>query len=183
MLRRYETILLFDIDSGEEAREAFITRSKSLIEQYEGELLEKDEWGVRKLAYEVRNKTRGFYVRLDYSAQTEVVAEYERIIRLEDSVMKYLTVMIDNSFDPDKFASQQAQASQTTEESIALSESQDLESTEAMDTEIPDIAIASETIEDDLIDDDNENAPKNEDADTDDSDDTDDTEKTTKEDS
>jgi len=128
LVRRYETILLFDIDAGEEARNAFISRSKSLIEDYKGELLEQDEWGVRKLAYEVRKKTRGYYVRLDYYASTELIAEYERIIRLEDSVMKYITVMINEAFDPDAYTTAQAQMAQATEEeeSAGFSESVDM---------------------------------------------------------
>ena len=127
MIRRYETILLFDIDSGEEARNAFISKSKSLFEQYKGELLEQDEWGVRKLAYEVRKKTRGYYVRLEYFSETELVAEYERIIRLEDSVMKYITVMIDESFDPDAYATSQAQMAQAEEDPSDFSESPDMQ--------------------------------------------------------
>lgn len=127
MIRRYETILLFDIDAGEEARTAFISKSKSLIEQYEGELLEQDEWGVRKLAYEVQKKTRGYYIRLEYSSSTELIAEYERIIRLEDSVMKYITVMIDEAFDPDAYANSQAQLAQAEEEPSDFSESSDMQ--------------------------------------------------------
>ena len=128
MIRRYETILLFDIDAGEEARNAFISRSRSLIEEYDGDLLEQDEWGVRKLAYEVQKKSRGYYVRLEYYSKTELVAEYERIIRLEDSVMKYITVMIDQTFDPDTYATTQAQMAQATEEEpVDFSESPDMQ--------------------------------------------------------
>jgi small subunit ribosomal protein S6 len=128
LIRRYETILLFDIDAGEETRNAFISRSKSLIEEYDGDLLEQDEWGVRKLAYEVRKKTRGYYVRLEYFSETDLVAEFERIIRLEDAVMKYITVMIDETFDPDTYATTQAQMAQATEEeSVDFSESPDMQ--------------------------------------------------------
>ena len=110
MKRRYETILLFDIDAGEETREAFLNRSKALIEQYDGALLEKDEWGVRKLAYEVRRKNRGYYVRLDYCSKTEMVEEFERISRLEDSVMKYLTILLEDTFDLERYERNQSQA-------------------------------------------------------------------------
>lgn len=152
MVRRYETILLFDIDAGEESREAFISRSKSLMEEYEGNLLEQDEWGVRKLAYEVRKKTRGYYVRLEYYAKTELIAEYERIIRLEDSVMKYITVMIDESFDPDAYANAQAQMAQATEEEPSdLSESPDMQDSLDNDDSSDDDDISSEMPEDSEI--------------------------------
>lgn len=147
MVRRYETILLFDIDAGDEAREAFISRSKALMEEYEGNLLEQDEWGVRKLAYEVRKKTRGYYVRLEYYSKTELIAEYERIIRLEDSVMKYITVMIDGSFDPDAYANDQAQMAQATaDESSDFSESPDMQ--ESLDDDNSDDNISTEMPED-----------------------------------
>jgi small subunit ribosomal protein S6 len=101
--RRYETILLFDIDAGDEKREAFLNRSKALIEQYDGNLLDQDEWGVRKLAYEVRKKNRGYYVRLDYYSKTDMIDEFERIARLEESVMKYLTILLEDAFDMEQY--------------------------------------------------------------------------------
>ena len=116
MKRRYETILLFDIDAGEETHVAFLNRSKALIEQFKGGLLDKDVWGVRKLAYEVRKKTRGFYVRLDYYSEKQIVEEFERVIRLEDSVMKYLTVLLDDNFDPEKYKQDQSKKLEKDEE-------------------------------------------------------------------
>jgi len=182
LIRRYETILLFDIDAGEEAREAFISRSKSLMEQYEGNLLEQDEWGVRKLAYEVRKKTRGYYIRLDYYSKTELISEYERIIRLEDAVMKYITVVLDEAFDPDAYETTQAQMAQPTEEeSVALSDSPDLQ--ESMENDdISDDENSPAEMPDDFESNENDDSQMNTSTDSDPDDDTTITEDSKKED-
>ncbi|KPA10049.1 Ribosomal protein S6 [Candidatus Magnetomorum sp. HK-1] len=142
MKRRYETILLFDIDAGDETREAFLTRSKALMEQFNGNLLDQDVWGVRKLAYEVRRKTRGYYVRLDYYAQKEMIEEFERIIRLEDSVMKYLTILLEDTFDPEQYERDQSQALESDIEENAS----DLE-------DVPPLTDDNSDIDDDVVDD------------------------------
>ena len=140
MIRRYETILLFEIEAGEEAREAFIERSQELIKQYDGDLLTRDDWGVRKLAYEVRKKTRGFYVRLEYYARTDIVMEYERIIRLEDCVMKYITVVLDMNFDLDQYSSSQIESDNTE-----TSEATDVDASEQSESPSDDLDDDSET--------------------------------------
>ncbi|MBF0449459.1 MAG: 30S ribosomal protein S6 [Candidatus Magnetomorum sp.] len=137
MKRRYETILLFEIEAGDEAREAFLNRSKALIEQYDGKLLEQDEWGVRKLAYEVRRKIRGYYVRLDYYSQKEMVEEFERIIRLEDCVMKYLTILLEDTFDQEQYERNQIQAV-PSDEDAEMSEDQ-AEETEPTDEDMSEV--------------------------------------------
>lgn len=183
MIRRYETILLFDIDAGEESRDSFISKSKALIEQYEGNLLEQDEWGVRKLAYEVQKKTRGYYVRLEYCAKTELIAEYERIIRLEDAVMKYITVMIDEAFDPDAYATAQAELAQPTDEDPAdFSESPDMQDSAEMLDEMDHISEMPDDTDKDSDMDDHDDSHIDLSPDSDVSDDTTITEESKKED-
>ncbi len=53
-----------------------------------------DQWGMRDLAYPVRKQMRGFYVRLEYAAPSQLVAELERIIRITDGIFKFMTVKL-----------------------------------------------------------------------------------------
>ena len=73
-MRRYETILIVDPDLGEEARGPVFDRIRELIPQKGGLLVEFDEWGSRKLAYEIKKKPRGFYVRIDFCGGGDVGA-------------------------------------------------------------------------------------------------------------
>jgi small subunit ribosomal protein S6 len=60
-----------------------------------------NEWGKRKLAYEVRRFDKGHYVVLDFCGLPEIVKELERNLKLDDRVLKYLTVKIDEDVDPE----------------------------------------------------------------------------------
>ena len=100
-MRRYETIVISDPDLSEEQREDFFKKIRDLIDQ-QGFLAEFDEWGNRKLAYEIRKKLRGYYVRLDYCGNGELVDEIERQFRIDDRAMKYMTIVIDRDADVEK---------------------------------------------------------------------------------
>ncbi len=98
-MRRYETIVIFDPDLAEDDRTSLSDRIKEIIPQQEGVLIEEDVWGTKKLAYPIKKKPRGFYVRFDYCGMGAVVDELERFFRIDDRVMKYLTVQLDADAD------------------------------------------------------------------------------------
>jgi small subunit ribosomal protein S6 len=98
-MRRYETIVIVDPDLGEEQRGPVFDRIRELIPQKGGLLVEFDEWGGRKLAYEIKKKQRGYYVRVDYCGGGDLVDEMERQFRIDDRVMKYMTVLLDKEAD------------------------------------------------------------------------------------
>jgi small subunit ribosomal protein S6 len=58
-----------------------------------------DEWGTKKLAYEIKKKDRGYYVCLDYCGSGPLVNEIERFFRIDDRVLKYMTVVLDKDVD------------------------------------------------------------------------------------
>ena len=98
-MRRYETIFIIDPDLSEEGRAPLFERLKDLFLQHNGLLVMVDEWGARKLAYEIKKKARGFYVRLDYCGAGILVNEIERFFRIDDRVLKYMTVLIEKDVD------------------------------------------------------------------------------------
>lgn len=101
-MRRYETIFIVDPDLPEGDRTSLLSRLKEIITQQEGVFIQEDLWGTKKLAYEIRKKPRGFYARLDYCGMGGVVDELERFCRIDDRVMKYLTVQLDPEADVEK---------------------------------------------------------------------------------
>jgi len=98
-MRRYETIFILDPDLSDEGRVPVFDRLNDLIPGQGGTLLEMDEWGSKKLAYEIKKKTRGYYVRADYCGSGLVVNEMERFFRIDDRVLKYMTVLLDEDAD------------------------------------------------------------------------------------
>jgi len=96
-MRRYETIFIIDPDLSEEGRAPLFERLKDLFPQHNGLLVTVDEWGAKKLAYEIKKKSRGYYVRLDYCGTGILVNEIERFFRIDDRVLKYMTVLLEKN--------------------------------------------------------------------------------------
>ena len=100
-MRRYETMIIFDPDLSDEDRGQLFERITGPIAHGDGFLVFLDEWGDKKLAYDVKKKSRGFYVRFDYCGNGELVNEIERYCRINDNVLKYMTVLLDKDVDVD----------------------------------------------------------------------------------
>jgi len=98
-MRRYETFIIIDPDLSDEERSPILEKVKDLIQQEKCLLVMLDEWGARRLAYEIKKKSRGYYVRLDYCGTGKLVDEIERFFRIDDRVMKYMTVLLDKHAD------------------------------------------------------------------------------------
>lgn len=109
-MRRYETIVILDPDISEEERTPVFNRVSDTIAQGNGFLVELDEWGNRKLAYEIKKKPRGHYTRVDFCGSGSIVDEIERFFRIDDRVMKYLTVLQDENADVDQLKEDIARA-------------------------------------------------------------------------
>ena len=115
-MRRYETVILTDPDLSDEDRDAAFKRVKECIESFKGKIVIEDEWGIKKLAYEIRKKVRAHYMRFDYCGEVGLVAELERLLRLDDRVMKYITVLLDKKADLSKIEQSLLQADDSLNE-------------------------------------------------------------------
>ena len=109
-MRRYETIFIIDPDLSEEERAPLFERLKDLFPQHNGLLVVIDEWGAKKLAYEIKKKARGYYVRLDYCGTGVLVNEIERFFRIDDRVLKYMTVLLEKDVDVESVKEEMAKA-------------------------------------------------------------------------
>jgi small subunit ribosomal protein S6 len=110
IMRRYETIIIIDPDLSAENREPVLERIKDVIAQQGGYLAFIDDWGTKKLAYEIKKKERGYYVRFDFCGTAAVVDEIERFFRIDDRVLKYMTVLLDKIADIEKIKEEVAAA-------------------------------------------------------------------------
>ena len=115
-MRRYETIFIVDPDLSEEQQGPVFERLTDVINQHKGIIVKLDKWGTKKLAYEIKKKTRGFYVRLEYCGNGLLVDEIERFFRIDDRVLKYMTVLIEKAVDIEKVKDEIAQAKKAEEQ-------------------------------------------------------------------
>jgi small subunit ribosomal protein S6 len=114
-MRRYETIIITDPDLSAEQRDPVLQRVSDVVNQGDGYLAFTDEWGARKLAYEIKKKARGYYIRFDFCGTGAVVNEMERFFRIDDRVLKYMTVLLDKAADIEKIKEEVAAAQIKTE--------------------------------------------------------------------
>ncbi len=98
-MKRYETVFIADPDITEDLRVQLFEKVKTLNTAEGGVLLEFDDWGNKKLAYEIRKKTRGYYVKLDYCGEGTLVKEMERSFKIDERILRFLTILLDNDAD------------------------------------------------------------------------------------
>lgn len=91
MAKNYEAMLVFSVKNGEDAAKANFEKFKALIEK-NGTIGNVDEWGVRKLAYEINYEADGMYYVVEYQAEPDFPAEFERILGITDGVLRFLNV-------------------------------------------------------------------------------------------
>jgi small subunit ribosomal protein S6 len=101
-MRKYETFIIIDPDLPDDTNTALDNKIQSVISSNQGEVLSYVPWGKRKLAYAIRKRTRGLYVLMEYTGGPKLVAEFERNLRIDERVLKFITVMLEERFDPEK---------------------------------------------------------------------------------
>jgi small subunit ribosomal protein S6 len=118
-MRRYETIVILDSDLSEEERAPVFERVTSLFPQYSGFLVGIDEWGVKKLAYEIKKRPRGFYARIDFCGHGDLVGEIERFFRIDDRILKFMTVLLEENADVERIKEEIAEKEKQAAEASA----------------------------------------------------------------
>ena len=94
-VRKYETLYVLRPDLEPEKTQEHVERFKGIVAENGGELTELNEWGKRRLAYEIEGHREGYYVIMQYDAPTDLSAELERLFRISDDVMRYITTRIE----------------------------------------------------------------------------------------
>ncbi|MEK6553567.1 MAG: 30S ribosomal protein S6 [Bacteroidota bacterium] len=93
--RTYESVIIINAALEDEQVEATISRMQETITTHGGELIELDKWGRKRLAYPIKKAKSGYYVVFRFSATTDLVATLERNYRLDENIIRYLTIQLD----------------------------------------------------------------------------------------
>ena len=136
-MKRYETIVIIDPDLSKEAETPIFERLNDLIPQYNGFLIETDDWGTKKLAYDIKKKNRGHYVKLDFCGDGALIQEMERFFRIDDKVMKFMTVLLDENSDLDVIKADLAEKEAAAEQAAKTEQAAAEKADEAVETEAP----------------------------------------------
>jgi small subunit ribosomal protein S6 len=103
ILAGYETTFITRSELSDEALKAIQEKLKGVVTNFSGDLILNEDWGKKKLAYPIQKESRGHYSYMVYTGKGDVVHEIERNLRLQDHVLRFLTVNLEKEFDADKF--------------------------------------------------------------------------------
>ncbi|RLB80388.1 MAG: 30S ribosomal protein S6 [Deltaproteobacteria bacterium] len=156
-MRKYETVLIVNPEISEEERQPLFDKLKGLVSADGGMLVKFDEWGHKRLAYEIKKHIRGYYLLMVFCGDGALVKEVERNLRLDDRVLKYMTVLVDEAVDPEAIKaeieaakeqeSKRETAEQATSEGEEKGDAEPVETSEATVSETEQIENTAETSE------------------------------------
>ena len=96
-MTKYELAVIVNAKIEDDARTAAVDKCKALIERFGGQITNVDEWGKKKLAYEIDKMNEGFYYFIQFDAEPTAPADIEKRVRIVDGVIRYLLVKQDEA--------------------------------------------------------------------------------------
>ena len=94
----YESMFVVDVTDGEDAVKASVEKFVGLINSNAETVYEVNEWGKRRLAYPINDKPEGYYVVVTFKAQPEFPAEFERLCKIDENILRSMVIRLD--FEP-----------------------------------------------------------------------------------
>ncbi len=96
-MNKYELALVVNAKIEDEPRAAVVEKAKEYITRFGGTVTEVDEWGKKRLAYEIQKMREGFYYFIKFDAESDCPAELEKRVRIMDNVLRFLCVRQDEA--------------------------------------------------------------------------------------
>ena len=94
-MSKYELALVVNAKIEDEARAEVVEKAKAMITEAGAEITNVDEWGKKRLAYEIQKMKEGYYYFIQFEGETTVPAELEERLRIEETVLRFLCVKQD----------------------------------------------------------------------------------------
>ena len=91
-MKSYEMVLIFDASLEEETVSEELSKITSIIEKSKGKIHNTDTWGTKKLSYPIRHQENGFYILLYFDADKDVLAEIDRVNKINDKILRHFIV-------------------------------------------------------------------------------------------
>ncbi len=109
-MANYESVLIARQDLGASQVSSIVEDLTNVIKKEGGEVVRVDNWGLKNLAYRIKKNRKGHYVVLNIAAPASAIAEYERLMRVNEDVIRYMTVKVE------EFSSANAEKESAVEE-------------------------------------------------------------------
>ena len=119
-MKRYETIFIVQIDLPTDELNSLIERYRAIVTALKGTIIKVEKWGKRKLAYEIKKQSNGYYVMIDFAGKSAIIDELERNFKIDDKILKFMTIMKDGNVDLAALEKEKQEESQTEAPRAAL---------------------------------------------------------------
>ena len=96
-MNKYELALIVNAKIEDDVRTATVEKAKEYITRFGGTVTEVEEWGTKKLAYEIQKMSDAFYYFIQFEAASDVPAQVEQNVRIMDNVLRFLCVRKDEA--------------------------------------------------------------------------------------
>ena len=90
----YESVIIGRQDLTPGQFETLLEKFIAVIQSFKGEIKKRENWGIRNLAYKINKNRKGHYMLLNIDAPPEAIQEYERLMRLDEDIIRFLTIKI-----------------------------------------------------------------------------------------
>ena len=111
-MTNYESVLIARQDLGASQVNSIVEDLSNVVKKEGGEVVRVDNWGLKNLAYRIKKNRKGYYVLLNISAPATAIAEYERLLRVNEDVIRYMTVKVED------FSSEAANSDSSAENAV-----------------------------------------------------------------
>ena len=115
-MREYETIILVKPDIGDDPLNKLAQRVKGIIDAGQGKFIALDNWGKRKLAYDIEKYPKAVYLHAHYLGKSDLPHELERNLRISDDVIRYMSIVLKADVDAAAYESKALETLKVTAE-------------------------------------------------------------------
>ena len=98
-MTNYESVLIARQDLGASQVKDIVDNLSNVIKNQGDEVVRVDNWGLKNLAYRIKKNRKGHYVLLNISAPATAISEFERVMRINEDIIRYMTVKVDSFSD------------------------------------------------------------------------------------
>lgn len=98
-MKRYETLFIVQVDLPIDEINSIIERYRAIVTALKGTIVKVEKWGKRRLAYEIKKQSNGYYVLIDFAGNSTIIDELERNFKIDDKILKFMTIMKDGNVD------------------------------------------------------------------------------------
>jgi small subunit ribosomal protein S6 len=134
-MRRYDLIFIVQPELNEEEIKGLTERYLQIITAQKGTIIKTEDWGKRRLAYDIKKQSKGNYVLVDFYGPGSMIKEIERNLKIDDKILKFLSIKTRDPFNPESLEEERKKEQLLQEAQLTPEETEPSPAPEAAESE------------------------------------------------